>query len=124
MQRSSVDLPEPDGPMIATTAPRATRSEMPFSTSTRPNDFHRSAISIIGCVFAPWGLARADAQPAAIAVSLGSYASKLAVAGFLLAFFESSVAKMRVFRVPVFLGAGLMLALLATLLMFVTQVRG
>jgi hypothetical protein len=30
---------------------------------------------------------------------------------------------MRVFRVPVFLGAALMLALLATLLMFVTQVR-
>jgi formate hydrogenlyase subunit 4 len=81
-------------------------------------------ISIIGCVFAPWGLARADAQPAALAVGLGSYLAKLAVAAFLLAFFESSVAKMRVFRVPVFLGAGLMLALLATLLMFVTQARG
>jgi formate hydrogenlyase subunit 4 len=81
-------------------------------------------ISIIGCVFAPWGLARADAQPAALAVGLGSYLAKLAVAAFLLAFFESSVAKMRVFRVPVFLGAGLMLALLAALLMFVTQARG
>jgi formate hydrogenlyase subunit 4 len=81
-------------------------------------------ISILGCVFAPWGLARADAQPAALAVGLGTYFGKLAVAGFLLAFFESSVAKMRVFRVPVFLGAGLMLALLATLLMFVTQARG
>jgi len=81
-------------------------------------------ISIIGCVFAPWGLARADAQPAALAVGLGSYLAKLAVAAFLLAFFESSVAKLRVFRVPVFLGAGLMLALLATLLMFVTQARG
>jgi formate hydrogenlyase subunit 4 len=81
-------------------------------------------ISIIGCVFAPWGLARADAQPAALAVGLGSYLAKLAVAAFLLAFFESSVAKMRVFRVPVFLGAGLMLALLGALLMFVTQARG
>ncbi len=79
--------------------------------------------SIIGCVFAPWGLAAAGAAPVAIAVGLGSYLSKLTVAGLLLAFFESSVAKMRVFRVPVFLGAGLMLALLATLLMFVTQVR-
>jgi formate hydrogenlyase subunit 4 len=79
--------------------------------------------SIIGCVFAPWGLAGAGAAPVAIAVGLGSYLGKLTVAGFLLAFFESSVAKMRVFRVPVFLGAGLMLALLATLLMFVTQVR-
>jgi formate hydrogenlyase subunit 4 len=81
-------------------------------------------ISIIGCVFAPWGLAPADAQPTALALGLASYFGKLAVAGFLLAFFESSVAKMRVFRVPVYLGAGLMLALLATLLMFVTQARG
>lgn len=81
-------------------------------------------VSIIGCVFAPWGLATGGAEPAAIAVGLGSYLGKLSVAGFLLAFFESSVAKMRVFRVPVFLGAGLMLALLATLLMFVTQARG
>ena len=80
-------------------------------------------VSIIGCVFAPWGLASATAEPVALAVGFGSYVAKLSVAGFLLAFFESSVAKMRVFRVPVFLGAGLMLALLATLLMFVTQVR-
>lgn len=80
-------------------------------------------VSIIGCVFAPWGLARAGAEPTAFAIGLGSYIGKLTVAGFLLAFFESSVAKMRVFRVPVFLGAGLMLALLATLLMFVTQAR-
>src|SRR5260370_10080460 len=79
--------------------------------------------SIIGCVFAPWGLAATGAAPVATAVGLGSFLSKLTVAGLLLAFFESSVAKMRVFRVPVFLGAGLMLALLATLLMFVTQVR-
>src|SRR5260370_38192030 len=47
MQRSRVDLPEPDGPISATTAPRSTRNDTPFSTSTRPNDFHRSAISII-----------------------------------------------------------------------------
>src|SRR5215472_4296271 len=50
MQRRSVDLPEPDGPMIATTPPRTTSSETPFKTSTRPKDFHRSAISIIGRV--------------------------------------------------------------------------
>jgi formate hydrogenlyase subunit 4 len=38
----------------------------------------------------------------------------------LLAVFETSIAKMRVFRVPGFLGAALMLALLATLLRFVS----
>jgi formate hydrogenlyase subunit 4 len=41
--------------------------------------------------------------------------------GFLLAFFETSIAKMRVFRVPEFLGAALMLGLLATLLLFVSR---
>ena len=46
---------------------------------------------------------------------------KLAVGGFLLALFETSIAKMRVFRVPEFLGAALMLGLLATLLLFVSR---
>ena len=39
----------------------------------------------------------------------------------LLAVFETSIAKMRVFRVPEFLGAALMLGLLATLLLFVSR---
>ena len=43
------------------------------------------------------------------------------VGGLLLALFETSVAKMRVFRVPEFLGIALMLALLGALLMFVTR---
>ena len=46
----------------------------------------------------------------------------LGVGGFLLALFETSIAKMRVFRVPEFLGAALMLGLLATLLLFVSRV--
>jgi len=53
------------------------------------------------------------------AIGLVSYFVKLAVAGALLAVFETSIAKMRVFRVPDFLGAALMLGLLGTLLMFV-----
>jgi len=80
-------------------------------------------VSIIACVFVPWGVARPEAAPMALGVGIGAYLAKLAVAGYLLAIFETSIAKMRVFRVPVFLGAALMLALLATLLMFVTQVR-
>src|SRR3954470_14011137 len=36
MQRSSVDLPEPLRPMIATTSPGSTLTSMPFSTSTAP----------------------------------------------------------------------------------------
>lgn len=78
-------------------------------------------ISLIACIFAPWGLAQPGDGPAAYAVGLLAYAGKLAVGAVLLAFFETSVAKMRVFRVPEFVGAALMLALLATLLMFMTR---
>ncbi len=78
-------------------------------------------LSIIGCVFTPWGVAVAGQDLAAYAVSLPVYALKLAVGGFLLAVFETAVAKMRVFRVPDFLGAALMLGLLAALLLFVSR---
>jgi formate hydrogenlyase subunit 4 len=77
-------------------------------------------ISLIACVFAPWGIAPAGSGLAAYAAGLGLYLVKLAIGGFLLAVFETSIAKMRVFRVPQFLGAALMLGLLATLLRFVS----
>jgi formate hydrogenlyase subunit 4 len=78
-------------------------------------------MSLIACLFAPWGLAVAGAGPAAYAVGALAYVAKLAVGGFLLALFETGIAKMRVFRVPEFLGAALMLGLLATLLLFVSR---
>ena len=77
-------------------------------------------ISLISCVFLPWGTATAGASLAALALGALLYLGKLAVLGFLLAVFETSIAKMRVFRIPEFLGAALMLALLATLLRFVS----
>jgi len=49
-----------------------------------------------------------------------AWLAKMALGGVLLALFETSIAKMRVFRVPEFLGAALMLGLLATLLRFVS----
>jgi len=78
-------------------------------------------LSVIGCLFAPWGVAVAGEGISTYAVSLVVYAAKLAVAGFLLAVFETVVAKMRVFRVSDFLGAALMLGLLAALLLFVSR---
>jgi formate hydrogenlyase subunit 4 len=77
--------------------------------------------SLIACLFTPWGLAPAGAGPAACAWGAAAWLAKLAVAGFLLALFETAIAKMRVFRVPEFLGAALMLGFLATLLMFVSR---
>ena len=77
--------------------------------------------SLIACVFVPWGLAPAGAGIAALALGLVAYVAKLAGIGFLLAIFETSIAKMRVFRVPEFLGGALMLGLLGTLLLFVSR---
>ena len=77
--------------------------------------------SLIACVFVPWGLAVAGAGPLAYALGVGAYLAKLAAAGFLLSLFETGIAKMRVFRVPEFLGAALMLGLLGTLLLFVSR---
>ncbi len=78
-------------------------------------------ISLLGCLFTPWGIAGPGSSALAIAFAAITYMAKLAVGGFLLAVFETAIAKMRVFRVPAFLGAALMLGLLATLLLFVSR---
>ena len=75
-------------------------------------------VSLIACVFFPWGIAVSGQGYVA---GVGLYIVKLAGAGFALAVFETAIAKMRVFRVSDFLGAALMLGLLAALLLFVTQ---
>ena len=77
-------------------------------------------VSLLACLFAPWGIETADAAASALAIGIAAYVVKLALGGLLLAVFETSIAKMRVFRVPEFLGAALMLGLLATLLRFVS----
>jgi formate hydrogenlyase subunit 4 len=77
-------------------------------------------VSLLACLFAPWGIEAAGAAVPALAIGIAAYIGKLAAGGFLLALFETSIAKMRVFRVPEFLGAALMLGLLATLLRFVS----
>jgi formate hydrogenlyase subunit 4 len=78
-------------------------------------------LSLIACMFAPWGVATTGQGLAAYAIGLGTFLLKLAAGGFLLAVFETVTAKMRVFRVSDFLGAALMLGLLAALLLFVSQ---
>jgi formate hydrogenlyase subunit 4 len=78
-------------------------------------------LAILSCVFLPFGIAGADAGATAIAVGIGAFLAKLTVLAMLLAAFETSIAKMRVFRVPEFLGAALMLGLLGTLLLFVSR---
>ena len=78
-------------------------------------------ISLIGCVFVPWGLAAGGSGWQAYALGALAYLAKLTAGGLALALFETMVAKMRVFRVSNFLGAALMLGLLGTLLLFVSR---
>jgi formate hydrogenlyase subunit 4 len=72
-------------------------------------------VSAIACIFVPIGLADG------YVTGLAGWLAKLAVAGVMLGVFELSIAKMRVFRVPNFLGAALMLGLLGVLLLFVSR---
>ena len=78
-------------------------------------------ISLIACMFVPWGWrpARPGWLPMPSA-SLGISASS-PWCGVAAGVFETSIAKMRVFRVPNFLGVALMLGLLGVLLLFVSR---
>ncbi|TAM96226.1 MAG: formate hydrogenlyase [Rhizobiaceae bacterium] len=77
-------------------------------------------ISVIACIFFPFGLVTGAAGLSAYAISLLAYLLKVIVASLLLATLETVIAKMRVFRVPNLLGIALMLGLLGTLLLFVS----
>ena len=77
-------------------------------------------LALIAAVFVPFGTARAGAGPLAWVVGLLAFGLKMGVLCLALAVFESAIAKMRVFRVPEFLGAALLLALLAVALLFVS----
>ena len=78
-------------------------------------------VALIGCMFVPFGIAREESGIAAYAIGLAAYLAKLVAGGVLLAVFETSIAKMRVFRVPNFLGGAFMLGLLGVLLLFVSR---
>jgi formate hydrogenlyase subunit 4 len=74
--------------------------------------------SLISTVFLPFGMAQAAhllSWPAGILL----WAAKLAVMSLALACFEVCTAKMRVFRVPEFLGVALLLGVLASVFLFV-----
>lgn len=77
-------------------------------------------MSLIACLFVPWGLVAGD-NVGGYFTAILLYLLKLAAGAALLALFETGIAKMRVFRVPQFLGAALMLGLLGTLLLFVSR---
>ncbi len=80
-------------------------------------------VSLIGCMFFPFGIARQRRRGWESDISVGhaGLPGEIGAGGVLLGVFEMSIAKMRVFRVPNFLGAAFMLGLLGVLLLFVSQ---
>jgi formate hydrogenlyase subunit 4 len=74
-----------------------------------------SAYSCLGlALFLPWGVAEAHA-PLELVLALPVLILKLAVGGVLLAVMETTNAKMRIFRVPEFLGTAFLLAVIGVL---------
>lgn len=78
-------------------------------------------LGLIGTIFVPFAIAPAGAPATAWGLGLLGWAAKMLALLLALAAFETSIAKMRVFRVPEFLGIAVLFALLAVVFLFVSQ---
>jgi formate hydrogenlyase subunit 4 len=78
-------------------------------------------LSLLACIFLPWGMMGPEGGVLAAAIGVAAFLVKTAAGGALLGVFETSIAKMRVFRVGEFLSGALLLGLLAVLLRFVSR---
>ncbi len=83
-------------------------------------------MSLIGVIFAPFGIAPRDGDGANLApwlwaVGLAAWAIKIGLMSVGLSALETTRAKLRVFRVPEMLGMALLLGLLAAIFLFVSQ---
>ena len=77
--------------------------------------------SLIVCLFVPLGIAGPGAGLSEYALGIVAYLTKLLVLAALLPIGETSVAKMRVFRYPLFVGSAFAAAALAVFLLFVSK---
>jgi formate hydrogenlyase subunit 4 len=77
--------------------------------------------SLIVCLFVPFGIADPGAGLSDYALAIVAYLGKLLLLAVLLPIGETSVAKMRVFRYPIFVGGAFAAAALAVFLLFVSQ---
>ncbi len=77
--------------------------------------------SLVIGLFLPWGIALPDSSLIAPFVGMIAWVIKVAAIGVALAVFETSIAKMRVFRVADFMGGALLMALLATIFLYVSE---
>ncbi len=78
---------------------------------------------LIANIFFPWGIA-VDFSARSIAIGVVAIAAKLALLGMVLVLWETVMAKMRLFRVPQFLGFAFLLSLLGMLIHVVLETGG
>lgn len=78
-------------------------------------------VALISALFLPWGIALADAGPTMVMVGVAAFLAKAAALTSALAVMETLIAKMRVFRYADFLGGALLLGLLATIFLYVSE---
>ncbi len=78
---------------------------------------------LIANIFLPWGIAT-ELSSSALAIGLAAIAGKLVLLAVALAAWETIQAKMRVFRVPQFLGFAFLLSLLGMLTHVVLETGG
>jgi formate hydrogenlyase subunit 4 len=77
-------------------------------------------MTLLANLFVPWGVP-ASAAPVALALGAGALALKLVVLCAALALMETTVAKLRLFRVPELLAGSFALALLSVMAVFLVQ---
>jgi formate hydrogenlyase subunit 4 len=77
--------------------------------------------SLLVCLFVPFGIATGEKAIAALAFGAAVWLGKLVVLAALLPIGETAVAKMRVFRYPIFLGGAFAAGALAVFLLFVSK---
>jgi len=81
------------------------------------------AYSVLGlALFFPWGIAEAS-NGWAMLVAVPVLVGKLAIVGALVALIETVSAKMRIFRVPEFLGSAFLIAVLGLLVHLLLEMR-
>jgi formate hydrogenlyase subunit 4 len=70
--------------------------------------------------FLPWGIA-ADGQPLALLIGAVALVLKLLLGGVIMVLIETGMAKMRIFRVPEYLGSAFLLATLGMISFFILE---
>ena len=80
-------------------------------------------MTLIATIFVPFGMAAPESGPLVWLLALPVWAMKVGVMASVLVLFESAITRMRVFRVPEFLGVAVLLGLLAVVFAFVSQGR-